>query len=191
MQLSSNYPSRYSSNSWSMDHANVRWCSSVYVFLQQTMPSVSILGREGRNADNERMARVATRWSSSSFQGAFLSLLSIREFNIHHALLQSQSLANQIAEALSLSQLLCKATYTHLPDVRNHAYARLQKLATPREGTSYSSSHRIHVLIYCRAIQDCLPAEEPCSILGCGSEICYVILYCGPEGTARFSICLP
>ena len=135
------------------------------------MPSVSVLGREWKNVDHERMARIAARWSSRSFQGAFLSLLNVRELNIHHALLQSHSLATQIAEALSLSQLLCKATYTHLPDVRNHAYARLQKLATPREGTSYSSSHRIHVLIYCRAIQDCLPAEESCSILGCGSAI--------------------
>ena len=65
------------------------------------MPSVGILGGEGENVDHERMARIATRWYSRSFQGTFFSLANVRELNIHHALLHSHFLAIQIAKALS------------------------------------------------------------------------------------------
>ena len=42
-----------------------------------------------------------TGWYGRAFQGTFLSLLKVRELNIHHALLQSQFLAIKIAQAPS------------------------------------------------------------------------------------------
>jgi len=89
------------------------------------------------------VGRSKVRFSAYS---TFESSISI--FIMLYCRLNSQQFRLQ---KLSLSQMLCKATYTHLLDVRNHAYARLQKLATPREGTGYSSSLRIHVLIYIAA----------------------------------------
>jgi len=98
------------------------------------------------------MAWAVGRWSSRSFEGAYLSLPTT-ELNIHRNL--SVSI---LSHPDSLSQLLRKATHNHLSEVRNNVCLSFRKLAMPRGGTSHSFSLRIDLLIYI-AVQFDLPSS--------------------------------